>query len=559
MLVNLKINTKVLLIMAISVLALLGWAAVSLTMLWNTQLEERKAKLKDITEIAIDVTRHLDQRVANGEIDRKTAMQEADRLISAMIYRNGQYVFILGNDGAFLVHPTRELIGKDSSGLRDTNGVPVVRALIAAGGAGGDFVRYDWAKAGVPTPQPKLSYAAPLPAWNAVIGTGVYIDDLVGDFRRQAMLAAGFLIGFVASVGLVTYKVGRTISRPASDIVQTMKALVEEHLDTEILHKERKDEIGAMAHALEVWKERLQKRREVQALIDEEKQAKEKRAEKVKQLTFAFNRDISGTINTVVGAVGQMQEITRSMSGVAEHTSERASNAATAAEQASSNVETVASAAEELASSIAEITRQVSHSNRIATEASEEARTTNELIGGLMEGAQRIGDVVSMINDIASQTNLLALNATIEAARAGDAGKGFAVVASEVKTLANQTAKATEEIAAQIGEVQTATQRAVTAIAGITKTIGQINEISTGIAAAVEQQGAATQGIARNVQQASEGTRNVTKNVREVTEGTQSTGTASRQVATAADDLGRQAETLRRQADAFLAEMSNEA
>ncbi|HXP95827.1 MAG TPA: cache domain-containing protein, partial [Telmatospirillum sp.] len=416
MLANMKINTKVLLIMAISVLALLAWGVLSLDMLWDTRLEERKGKLKDITEIASDIASHVEQRVKNGELDQAAALKETDRLISAMLYREGQYIFILGNDGTFLVHPIRSLIGKDSSALQDPKGIFVVRALIEAGKSGGGFLRYDWPKAGSPTPQPKLSYAAPLPSWNAVIGTGVYLDDLHEDFRHQALLTGSFLLVFLICVGIITQKVGGTIARPAKDIVKMMGDLVEDRLDFEIRHKNRADEIGAMAKALEVWKERLHRRREEQALLDEEKRAKEDRAQKVKQLTIAFNRDIGGTIDTVVTAVTEMREVSRSMSAVAERTSERATSAATAAELASSNVQTVSSAAEELTASITEISQQVAKSTQIATEASEEAQLTNELIAGLQDGAQRIGDVVNLINNIASQTNLLALNATIEAA-----------------------------------------------------------------------------------------------------------------------------------------------
>ncbi len=485
-------------------------------MIWDARMDERQAKLKDITEVAAAIVNQMEDRVGHGEIDKATAAKEIDRLISAMLYRDGQYVFILGNNGTFLVHPNRALIGKDSSAVKDPAGIFVVRDLIALGRKGGGFLRYEWPKTGSATPQPKLSFVAPLPSWDAVIGTGVYTDDLIEAFRDQAVVAGALLVLFILIVGLFTHRVGTTIARPARDIVKTMKALVEERLETSVRHMDRTDEIGEMAQALEMWKQHLQRRREVQAQIDVEKQNKEKRDEKVKQLTIAFNRDISGTIDTVVKAVTEMHDISQSMTGVADRTSAQADTVAAAAANASTNVETVAAAAEELSESISEISRQVTHASKIAGDAVAEARSANALIAGLMEDAQKIGDVVNLINDIASQTNLLALNATIEAARAGDAGKGFAVVAGEVKTLANQTAKATGDISFQINGVQAATNRAVTAITGITRIIGEINEISSGIAAAVQQQGAATEEIARNVQQASEGTRDVTQTVADV-------------------------------------------
>ena len=232
-----------------------------------------------------------------------------------------------------------------------------------------------------------------------------------------------------------------------------------------------------------------------------------------------------------------------------------ASSVAAAAEEASTNVQTVASAAEELSSSISEINRQVNQSNQIASNAATEAERSNEQVQGLAVAAQKIGEVVELISDIAEQTNLLALNATIEAARAGDAGKGFAVVASEVKNLANQTAKATEEIGTQIGGIQTATKDAVDAIQGITSTIGEINEISTAIAAAVEEQGSATQEIARNVEQASAGTSEVTTNITQVTTAAGETGQAAGEVLSAAGELSQQGEVLGNEMDNFVVEL----
>lgn len=271
-----------------------------------------------------------------------------------------------------------------------------------------------------------------------------------------------------------------------------------------------------------------------------------------------FGETVKQMVGVVTAASTELQATSQSMENTANATTQQATAVAAAAEEASTNVQTVASAAEELSSSISEISRQVAQSTQISNEAVEEAQRTNAMVLGLAEAANKIGEVVKLINDIASQTNLLALNATIEAARAGEAGKGFAVVASEVKNLANQTAKATEEISSQIGDIQSATKSAVTAIESISGTITHISESSQAIATAVEEQGAATQEIARNVEQAASGTTEVTTHINDVTEQATETGHSAQEVLAASGELSRQAEQLNGEVDTFIANMAKQ-
>ena len=374
--------------------------------------------------------------------------------------------------------------------------------------------------------------------------------------RAQSLLIIMSALGVLGGIAFGYLLATLGIGKPLSASVQCLNQLAQGNRQITVFGVGRGDEIGEIATALQVFKDNAEK---VDALQREQEEAKlraeaEKKAA-MSQLANDFESAVGGIVRSVSSTASELQASAQSLSATAEQTSHQATAVAAASEEASTNVQTVATAGEELSSSIAEIGRQVGQSTRITGQAVEEAGRTDAKVQGLAEAAQKIGDVVKLINDIAGQTNLLALNATIEAARAGEAGKGFAVVASEVKSLATQTAKATDEIAAQIGAIQGATKESADAIQSIARIIGEVNDIATTIAAAVEEQGAATAEIARNVQEAARGTQEVSSNIGGVTEAASATGSAAGQMLSASGELAQQAETLRGQIDGFLAKV----
>jgi methyl-accepting chemotaxis protein len=353
--------------------------------------------------------------------------------------------------------------------------------------------------------------------------------------------------------GAFAFFIGRGIVRPVTGMTATMARLAEGDRAVTVPALGQKDEIGEMAQAVEVFKTGMIEADRLAAAQQAEQQAKQLRQQTIEAAIAAYDDSVRRSLAALGAAAGDMRVTAEGMSATAEDTRQQASAVSDAAAEALGNVQNVASSTEEMTASIAEIARQVAQSTAIAGEAVEEAGRTNTTMRALTDAAQRIGEVVQLIQDIASQTNLLALNATIEAARAGEAGKGFAVVASEVKTLANQTGKATEEIAGQVTAIQAATRSAVEAIKGIDGTIGRISEISTTIAAAIEEQGAATGEITRSTQETARGTEAVSRNIAGVSQAASKTGAAAAEVLAASGGLGEQAETLRAEVDHFLA------
>jgi methyl-accepting chemotaxis protein len=403
------------------------------------------------------------------------------------------------------------------------------------------------------------------------VGLGISVQQLVDGVQKETnastfqarqetslatsvMLALGALM-LVGSALFVWLYVGRNILRRIRELQRAMQLLSAGDLDTEIVRSRQNDEIGAMKETLTVFRASMIEARALASEQDKDRVAKAERAAHVEARIAEFEGTVRTALDNLAQSANSMQSTAQSMSNTADQSNALVNAVASAAEETSVNVQTVSSGTEQLSSSIEEISKQVVTSAAIAKKAVDEAGATDTTVQSLADSASRISVVVDLIQTIASQTNLLALNATIEAARAGEAGRGFAVVASEVKSLASQTAKATEEIRTQIASMQQVTTSAVGAIQGIGRIIGEINDVTTTIAAAVEEQGAATREIARNIQHAAGGTSEVSSNIVGVSTASAEAGAAAGEVLSASDALRREADMLRGEIDAFLNNM----
>ena len=552
---NLSVRTK---LMGLNVIIGAGFIAVTVLAASVVSSSLHSEKIQE-TQRLVQVVEQVVERYAEleraGAMDGETARFQALEMLRSIRYGDGAYFWVNDMDGMMLMHPTApDLEGTDIRLVEDATGQRIFVDMIdLVAREGGGTYQYEWPPN--ENAQSKVSFVQGFPEWGWIVGTGIFVDE-VNALVWDSVLSIGALSALILVIAVtVTIVLVRLVVSPLRELTGVMKGLADKDLAADIPHRERQDELGAMARAVGVFKDNMIRADQLDKDAEELRNARERRAEVREAASQSFDQDMQELLKVVSGAIEQMQGTSQSLSVSAEQANGEATTVATAAEQASVNVQAVAAASEELANSIQEISRQVASQSTVAGSASQGMSAADSQVRDLSEGVEKIGEIVTLITSIAEQTNLLALNATIEAARAGDAGKGFAVVAAEVKGLASQTAKATDEIATQIQQIQEQTGGTVQAIEAVSGRITEMTEIAATVASAVEEQNAATGEIGHSIGQAANGADEVSRSIQGVTAAAAETGQASGDVLEAANALAGQADQLKQRVEGFLAEI----
>ena len=510
--------------------------------------QRRHQELRGLIETAMSLVQAQYAMAKAGQISEADAKARALELLGKLRYQGDNYFWVNDLHPRMVMHPIRaDLNGKDLTDFKDPNGKALfveMASTVKRNGAG--IVDYMWPKPGFDKPVAKSSYVALFEPWGWVIGTGVYNDDIVAE-RNRAIWSAGLAAVVVLALigGIALFEVTRIVRRLTS-LKTAMHALADGNFTVTLPGLGRRDEIGDITGAVETFKAKAIENARIEAEQREAERAAvhDEQERKIKGAIETFRGSIDRMLKSLAENAQDMHGVAQSINGVAAEASNQANDATGVSQQASGNAQTVAAAAEQLSASIGAISQQVAQAAAVVREADAKADKSVAEIDGLAAMSERIGVVVKLIQEIAGQTNLLALNATIEAARAGEAGKGFAVVAQEVKSLADQTAKATTEISQQVGAIQTSTRSAVEAVRHVGVSMRSITEVTTTIASAVEQQGAATREISQNAQLAANGNATLVATIGSVNDAVKQTSQSAQHVFASSDRLREEASKL---------------
>ncbi len=553
---RLSIRIKLLCLTGLTFAALAIASGIALEILYSVLRNDRVAEVKAATEIAYGLAKSLDQDVQDGKLDKDQAIQQFRTRLHAMTFNGGgDYTFAVTMDGVSVANGGNPaLVGKNILDVRTADGVQTIRVLRDATRDHGETVLdYIWPKPGSQAAVPKVAYARAFKPWDMFLGTGVYIDDIRTVFWQTAETLAAAVGLLLVVCAAIAYLISQNIGRALSALSGVMLRVARGETSVAPTGQERRDEVGEMARAVEVFRANAIENRELHAAQEAERAAfAESRKREMLCLAEAFEADVQQIVGTVSAGVVQVESSSEQMAAIAASTHRMTGEVSEEIGQASTNVTTVASAAEELTVSIREISRQTDVAQTVIGRAVSASARSDQTVHTLERAGQEIGEIVKLIAAIADQTNLLALNATIEAARAGDAGKGFAVVASEVKNLASQTAEATQRISSQIGTMQGAATDTVSALQDLQEIITEVSEVTSSISAAVEQQTAATGEIGRNISEAARRTDHIAQNVSAVDGGAEETRTAALSVLGVSRELTSQSRTLSDKVNSFV-------